>query len=90
MDYIQETTRNGWTVGYTDGLLHDGDQITRAKVAAIVSRMLDRTMDERFIRHDEDELTVFRDLRNPHYWACYSLMEATNDHTIVTGAGDEA
>ena len=88
-DYIQEATRNGWIVGYADGLFHGGDQITRAEVAAIVNRMLGRTADERFIRHNEDELTTFRDLQNPHYWAYYDLMEAANGHTIVTGAEDE-
>ena len=88
-DYIQEATRNGWIVGYTDGLFHGRDCITRAEVAAIVNRMLGRTADESFIRHNEDELTTFRDLQNPHYWAYYDLMEATNGHTIVTGAEDE-
>ena len=88
-DYIQEATRNGWIVGYTDGLFHGGDCITRAEVATIVNRMLGRTADERFIRHHEDELTTFRDLQNPHYWAYYDLMEAANGHTIVTGAEDE-
>ena len=88
-DYIQEATRNGWIVGYADGLFHGGDQITRAEVAAIVNRMLGRTADESFIRHNEDELTTFRDLQNPHYWAYYDLMEAANGHTIVTGAEDE-
>ena len=88
-DYIQEATRNGWIVGYTDGLFHGRDCITRAEVAAIVNRMLGRTADESFIRHNEDELTTFRDLQNPHYWAYYDLMEATNCHTIVTGAEDE-
>ena len=88
-DYIQEATRNGWIVGYADGLFHSGDQITRAEVATIVNRMLGRTADERFIRHNEDELTTFRDLQNPHYWAYYDLMEAANGHTIVTGTEDE-
>ena len=88
-DYIQEATRNGWIVGYADGLFHGGDQITRAEVATIVNRMLGRMADERFIRHNEAELTTFRDLQNPHYWAYYNLMEAANGHTIVTGAEDE-
>ena len=88
-DYIQEATRNGWIVGYADGLFHSGDQIPRAEVATIVNRMLGRTADERFIRHNEDELTTFRDLQNPHYWAYYDLMEAANGHTIVTGTEDE-
>ena len=76
-------------MGYTDGLFHGGDCITRAEVATIVNRMLGRTADERFIRHHEDELTTFRDLQTPHYWAYYDLMEAANGHTIVTGAEDE-
>ena len=87
--YIHEATRSGWIVGYPDGKFHGGDQITRAEVVTIVNRMLGRTADETFIRHNEDSLNTFRDLQNPHYWAYYDLMEAANGHTIVTGAEAE-
>lgn len=86
---IHEATRNGWIVGYPDGKFHGGDEITRAEVVTIVNRMLGRTADETFIRHNEDSLNTFRDLQNPHYWAYYDLMEAANGHTIVTGAEPE-
>ena len=89
-EFIHEATHNGWIVGYPDGKFHGGDQITRAEVVTIVNRMLGRTADETFIRHNEDSLNTFRDLQNPHYWAYYDLMEAANGHTIVTGAEPEA
>ena len=87
--YIREAARNGWIVGYPDGLFHGGDQITRAEVVTIVNRMLGRVADETYIRRNEDELNTFHDLQNPHYWAYYDLMEAANGHTIVTGAENE-
>lgn len=88
--FIHEATRNGWIVGYPDGKFHGGDEITRAEVVTIVNRMLGRTADEAFIRHNEDSLNTFRDLQNPHYWAYYDLMEAANGHTVITGAEPEA
>ena len=88
-DYIHEATRSGWIVGYPDGKFHGGDEITRAEVVTIINRLLGRTADENFIRHNEDQLNTFYDLQNPHYWAYYDLMEAANGHTIVTGAGEE-
>ena len=87
--YIREAARNGWIVGYPDGLFHGGDQSTRAEVVTIVNRMLGRVADETYIRRNEDELNTFHDLQNPHYWAYYDLMEAANGHTIVTGAENE-
>ena len=89
VEYIHTATRNGWIVGYPDGKFHGKDEITRAEVVTIVNRMLGRTADEAFIRKNQDSLTTFRDLRNPHYWAYYDLMEAANGHTIVTGAEPE-
>lgn len=87
--YVREATRNGWVVGYPDGLFHGEDEITRAEVVTIVNRMLGRVADETYIRRNEDELNTFHDLQNPHYWAYYDLMEAANGHTIVTGAEEE-
>lgn len=86
---IREATRNGWIVGYPDEKFHGEDKITRAEVVAIVNRMLGRTADETFIRHNADSLNTFRDLWDPHYWAYFDLMEAANGHTIVTGAETE-
>ncbi len=88
-EYIHTATRNGWIVGYPDGKFHGEDEITRAEVVTIINRMLGRTADETFIRRNEDNLTTFSDLQNPHYWAYYDLMEAANGHTIVSGAEEE-
>ena len=88
-EYIHTATRNGWIVGYPDGKFHGEGEITRAEVVTIVNRMLGRMADETFIRHNKDNLTTFRDLQDPHFWAYYDLMEAANGHTIVTGAEPE-
>lgn len=84
--YVHEAARNGWVVGYPDGLFHGEDEITRAEVVTIVNRMLGRVADEIYIRRNKDEPNTFYDLQNPHYRAYYDLMEAPNGHTIVTGA----
>lgn len=88
-DFIREATRNGWIVGYPDGLFHGSEFITRAEVVTIVNRMLARMADETFVRHNEDSLNTFYDLQDPHHWAYYDLMEAANGHTIVTGTEEE-
>ncbi|MFQ9816464.1 MAG: hypothetical protein ACLRX2_12245 [Oscillospiraceae bacterium] len=67
-DYIQEATGMvGLWVTRTDCSTAGTDH-PAPRCAAIVNRMLGRAADERFIRHNEDELTTFRDLQNPHYW----------------------
>ena len=86
---ILEAARNGWVIGRQDGGFHGGDLITRAEVATIINRMLGRAGDKTFLRQHEDALITFSDLRDPHYWAYYDLMEAANGHTTVSGAPSE-
>ena len=71
----------GWISGYSDGTFRPRATITRAEVATIVNRMLNRTADRNFV--DSNATTQFDDVPNT-YWAYYNIMEATNahDHSI--------
>jgi len=83
--YVQYAARNGWVIGSSDNLFHGENQITRAEVVTIVNRMLGRSADEAFIRQNEKKLNTFYDLKDPHYWAYFDMMEAANSHSTVSG-----
>ena len=68
----------GWINGYSDGTFRPYATITRAEVATIVNRMLNRAADRNFV--DSSAVTQFSDVANT-YWAYYNIMEATNAHT---------
>ena len=68
----------GWINGYNDGTFRPYATITRAEVATIVNRMLNRTADRDFV--DGSAVTTYVDVPNT-YWAYYSIAEATNAHT---------
>ena len=68
----------GWISGYSNGTFRPRATITRAEVATIVNRMLNRTADRNFV--DGSAVTHFDDVPNT-YWAYYNIMEATNAHT---------
>ena len=68
----------GWINGYSDGSFRPQATITRAEVATIVNRMLNRTADRNFV--DNNATTQFDDVPSIH-WAYYNIMEATNAHT---------
>lgn len=68
----------GWIGGYSDGTFRPRATITRAEVATIVNRMLNRTADRNFV--DSSAVTQFVDVPS-NYWAYYNIMEATNAHT---------
>lgn len=71
----------GWINGYSDGSFRPQATITRAEVATIVNRMLNRTADRNFV--DSNATAQFDDVPNT-YWAYYNIMEATiaHDHSI--------
>lgn len=71
----------GWINGYSDGTFRPQATITRAEVATIVNRMLNRTADRDFV--DSNATTQFDDVPKT-YWAYYNIMEATiaHDHSI--------
>lgn len=78
----------GWINGYPDGTFRPNAPITRAEVAAVVNRMLERAADEDYLAAHGDDLRKFSDLSTAH-WAYETIMEAANGHTYVAGASGE-
>ena len=78
----------GWINGYPDGTFRPNAPITRAEVAAVVNRMLQRQADEAYLAAHGDDLRQFSDLSTT-YWAYETIMEAANGHTYVAGASGE-
>lgn len=78
----------GWITGYSDGTFRPNASITRAEVATIVNRMLDRNADHDFV--NGNATAFFVDVPSNH-WAYYNIMEATTPHThTVDRNGNES
>ena len=77
--YINFAATRGWVNGYTDGTFRPQNPITRAEVAAVTCRLLERTADQEYIRSHPDQLRTFHDMTESH-WAYWYVMEAANGH----------
>lgn len=77
--YINFAATRGWVSGYTDGTFRPENPITRAEVAAVTCRLLERTADQDYIRSHLDQLRTFRDMPESH-WSYWYAMEAANGH----------
>ena len=79
----------GWVTGYADGTFKPGNNITRAEVAAVTCRLLERSADEAYIRAHLKELPrVFADMNEQH-WAYWYAMEAANGHDYTKSGNAE-
>lgn len=79
----------GWVTGYADGTFKPGNNITRAEVAAVTCRLLERSADEAYIRAHLKELPrVFADMNEQH-WAYWYAMEASNGHDYTKSGNAE-
>ena len=79
----------GWVTGYADGTFKPGNNITRAEVAAVTCRLLERNADKEYIRAHLKELPrVFSDLNEQH-WAYWYAMEAANGHDYTKSGNTE-
>ena len=86
--YINFAATRGWVTGYADGTFRPKNSITRAEVAAVTCRLLERTADQAYIRSHLDQLRTFRDMPETH-WAYWYVMEAANGHDYTkTGSGE--
>ena len=85
--YINFAATRGWVTGYEDGTFKPEHSITRAEVAAVTCRLLERSADQTYIRSHIGELRTFADVTESH-WAYWYAMEAANghDYTAKTGA----
>lgn len=81
-DAVIDTSRSVKLEGYTDGLLHLEDGLTRAQFMTILYRLLDEETIERYETTD----TVFADVA-PDAWYCRYVSTIANAG-IVCGTGD--
>ena len=86
---IAYAATRGWVTGYADGTFKPGNNITRAEVAAVTCRLLERSADEAYIRaHLKEMPRVFADMNEQH-WAYWYAMEAANGHDYTRSGNTE-
>ena len=86
---IAYAATRGWVTGYADGTFKPGNNITRAEVAAVTCRLLERSADKEYIRAHLKELPrVFADMNEQH-WAYWYAMEASNGHDYTKSGNTE-
>ena len=86
--YINFAATRGWVTGYEDGTFKPEHSITRAEVAAVTCRLLERSADQSYIRSHIGELRTFADVTESH-WAYWYAMEAANGHDYTKSGGSE-
>lgn len=86
--YINFAATRGWVTGYSDGTFKPENPITRAEVAAVTCRLLERSADQSYIRSHLNELRTFSDVTESH-WAYWYAMEAANGHDYTKSGGSE-
>ena len=86
--YINFAATRGWVTGYEDGTFKPEHSITRAEVAAVTCRLLERSADQTYIRSHIGELRTFADVTEDH-WAYWYAMEAANGHDYTKSGGSE-
>ena len=86
--YINFAATRGWVTGYSDGTFKPENTITRAEVAAVTCRLLERSADQSYIRSHLKELRTFADMTESH-WAYWYAMEAANGHDYTKSGSSE-
>ena len=86
--YINFAATRGWVTGYEDGTFKPEHSITRAEVAAVTCRLLERSADQTYIRSHIGELRTFADVTESH-WAYWYAMEAANGQDYTKSGGSE-
>lgn len=86
--YINFAATRDWVTGYEDGSFKPEHSITRAEVAAVTCRLLERSADQTYIRSHIGELRTFADMTENH-WAYWYAMEAANGHDYTKSGGSE-
>lgn len=86
--YINFAATRGWVNGYADGTFRPNNSITRAEVAAVTCRLLERSADQSYIRSHLSELRAFTDVSESH-WAYWYTMEAANGHDYTKSGSSE-
>lgn len=86
--YINFAATRGWVNGYADGTFRPNNSITRAEVAAVTCRLLERNADQSYIRSHLSELRTFTDVNESH-WAYWYTIEAANGHDYTKSGSSE-
>ena len=86
--YINFAATRGWVNGYADGTFRPNNSITRAEVAAVTCRLLERNADQSYIRSHLSELRAFTDVSESH-WAYWYTLEAANGHDYTKSGSSE-
>ena len=86
--YINFAATRGCVNGYADGTFRPNNSITRAEVAAVTCRLLERNADQSYIRSHLSELRAFTDVSESH-WAYWYTMEAANGHDYTKSGSSE-
>lgn len=86
--YINFAATRGWVNGYADGTFRPNNSITRAEVAAVTCRLMERNADQSYIRSHLSELRAFTDVSESH-WAYWYTMEAANGHDYTKSGSSE-
>ena len=86
--YINFAATRGWVTGYADGTFRPANPITRAEVAAVTCRLLERTADQSYVRSHLAQLRTFRDMTEAH-WAYWYAIEAANGHDYTKAGSGE-
>ena len=74
---VAHAVEYGWVNGYADGTFRPNAPISRAEVAAIINRVLQRTADRSYMTANADKLTSFRDVRSSD-WFYADVIAAAN------------
>lgn len=80
---VSTASQNGWINGFDDGTFRPNNPVTRAELATVMNRVLDRSADREFIKAN-DRVRVFTDVE-PDHWAYYDITEATVEHNHENG-----
>ena len=87
--YINFAATRGWVTGYADGTFKPESHITRAEVAAVTCRLLERSADQSYIRANLDTLPrTFTDMTESH-WAYWYALETANGHDYTRSGSSE-
>ena len=88
-NYIGYMQQFGIVTGYEDGSFRPDAPVTRAEVAAVTCRLLERSADQTYIRSHIGELRTFADVTESH-WAYWYAMEAANGHDYTKSGSSES
>ena len=83
---IATAVERGWLKGYTDGLFHPDEFLTRAQAVTVFNRILGRSMDPNLV--GEKDISPFQDVSSGS-WFYQDVIEATVPHTNENTDGSE-